>query len=241
MKATGIISLCLVFLFACQTPSLKKSPLDLGKIITDKRLVSQFEKIEVKGPVDVFLKQEEKEHLEVQAGESIIEFITTKVEENRLYIEWKAPDNYRAVNLKKSIKVFVMAPQVTSICVKGSGGIQGEGLWKFQNMDVYVKGSGDVSMSLAGETLSVAVQGSGDLTFDGNVSHQDIQVAGSADYNAQELQSKTANISVSGSGNATLNVQDQLDIQVFGSGDILYKGNPQLNSQVHGAGHIKKL
>lgn len=82
---------------------------------------------------------------------------------------------------------------------------------------------------------------SGDLIFDGTVSHQEIQISGSGDYNARTLQSETTAVRINGSGDVTLNVKNQLDIQVSGSGDVRYEGNPQLNSRIRGSGNITKL
>ena len=75
---------------------------------------------------------------------------------------------------EKNIKVFVTTPHLVSLHSEGLGEIEGEGLLNCQNMDLCIKGSGDVYLSIEGENLSVSIQGPGDLIFNGDVCPQDV-------------------------------------------------------------------
>ena len=44
---------------------------------------------------------------------------------------------------------------------------------------------------------------------------------------------------MSGSGDATINASDTLDVRMNGSGSLRYRGSPKLTQDVHGSGSIK--
>jgi len=53
-----------------------------------------------------------------------------------------------------------------------------------------------------------------------------------------ELTAKQAKVRISGIGNATVNVTEDLDAVVTGVGDIEYQGDPIVRSDVHGLGDV---
>lgn len=70
---------------------------------------------------------------------------------------------------------------------------------------------------------------------------QAITVSGSGKYRAADLPSESANVQISGSGDATLWVIEILDIVVSGSGNVDYYGAPQVNQRVSGSGNVRSL
>ena len=54
---------------------------------------------------------------------------------------------------------------------------------------------------------------------------QDIDIAGSGDYQAGDLESKEVKIDVGSSGSAIVNVSDELGAGVVGGGSVGYIGN----------------
>jgi hypothetical protein len=65
-------------------------------------------------------------------------------------------------------------------------------------------------------------------------------IAGSGNYRGGELKSKSAAITIAGSGNATLAVSDDLDVKILGDGSIQYIGDPRVTQSVLGSGSIHK-
>ena len=63
-------------------------------------------------------------------------------------------------------------------------------------------------------------------------------MSGSAECNAAALTAKRATVSVSGSGDVTVNASETLDAKVSGSGSVHYLGSPKLTKAVSGSGSI---
>ncbi|MCH9609193.1 MAG: hypothetical protein S4CHLAM45_04150 [Chlamydiales bacterium] len=212
-----------------------------GTLATEMRTVAPFEKLMVRGSVDVFLKQGDEIGVEVEADDNIVQFITTDVKRKSLYVGLEHPSKYRGIKPKQEIKVFVTAPTINSIQINGSGDVTGEGVWKFEGIDLFISGSGDIKLSFNGENLNASIQGSGTIALDGTVAHQTIRLSGSGGYNGKGLQSESASVIVNGSGDVHLNVKDHLDVKLSGSGDVIYEGNPQLSKRISGSGRISRI
>jgi hypothetical protein len=104
-----------------------------------------------------------------------------------------------------------------------------------------LKGSGEADAGkLDGNALSVALAGSSAVKLAGRADELTIAVSGSAACNAAALTAKRATVSVSGSGEVTVNASEALDAKVSGSGSVHYLGAPKLTQAVSGSGSITR-
>ena len=90
--------------------------------------------------------------------------------------------------------------------------------------------------------LHCSVSGSGDIIIggEGNAKTADISISGSGNYTGEKLKIGTADVSISGSGNCTLNVTESLKGGVSGSGNVNYYGNAaKVDTRVSGSGHVR--
>ena len=67
-----------------------------------------------------------------------------------------------------------------------------------------------------------------------------LSIAGSCNIDAAALKAKRARVSISGSGGATVNATDALDVRIAGSGDLRYLGAPRLTQNVSGSGSVRQ-
>ncbi len=117
------------------------------------------------------------------------------------------------------IKVTVTSPEVGDISASGSNDIDADGL--------------------TGDKLMISLNGSNHVEMTGNVSTMTVEMSGSNHLSAQRLIADNASVRVSGSGNADVDVRQQIVADISGSGSIAVYGNPkQRNTQVNGAGTI---
>ena len=63
---------------------------------------------------------------------------------------------------------------------------------------------------------------------------------GPAPFDGTDLVTAEGGVSVSGSGNAKVNVSDRLDAEISGSGSIIYLGDPEISAITRGSGRIEK-
>jgi hypothetical protein len=92
---------------------------------------------------------------------------------------------------------------------------------------------------LAARNLTIKVSGSGNFDLAGQVDTQDITITGAGNYRASDLQSKEAQVAISGSGDVTVWATDSLDARITGFGNIRYYGNPSVSQSITGGGTVK--
>jgi hypothetical protein len=87
--------------------------------------------------------------------------------------------------------------------------------------------------------VKAKVTGSGDMTLSGSTDELQIHVTGSGDFDGESLMSNRTDVSCTGSGDAVVVANTNLNAKVHGSGDIEYKGTPsQKDIRIFGSGDV---
>jgi hypothetical protein len=106
---------------------------------------------------------------------------------------------------------------------------------------IAVSGAGDATASnLRADRLTVEISGTGEMTLAGTVDSQAVTISGTGDYNGEDLQSATAEVTIDAAGDAVLRVSDRLDATVSGVGSVEYIGNPHVTKDVNGVGSVEQ-
>ncbi len=206
-----------------------------GRIITEDRLVADFDKILVEGSANVILRQGDDQSVEIEADDNIIPIISTNVRGGELRIE-----NEQRYRTNHGVNVYITIPVVSRLSIQGSGNLFGENPLAGDQLEVDISGSGNMDLEMYYTRLSVEGDGSGDFQMFGEVEEQEIKISGSGNYRARDLTSQNCYIKISGSGRGEVKVSDLLDVEIRGSGDIIYYGNPEVRSSIRGSGDLIK-
>jgi hypothetical protein len=79
------------------------------------------------------------------------------------------------------------------------------------------------------------------VTLDGAVDELVANMTGASDLRAEALQTKIAELSVTGAGDARVAVSNTLKVSITGAGKVEYIGNPpHIEREITGAGSIRK-
>jgi hypothetical protein len=203
----------------------------------EPRTVSDFDQIVWRGGGEMTIEQTGRERLSVEAEPAVLAKIVTEVRQGRLMIGF-APGN---LVTREPIRVRIELKSLSALETQGSGELR-IGPLVTSALALRLGGSQTVRLAmLDARTLDVRLEGSGAVWLDGGrVERQHVVIAGSADYNAAGLASRTARVSIEGSGSARLAVSDQFDVAVAGSGNVSYSGTPQVTQSVSGSGAVRR-
>lgn len=207
-----------------------------GSTQTETRNESGFTKITLDMAGDVEFTQGDHFAVEVSAQQNLLSHIKTEVVNGELRIF--SEDNLRS---REQILIRVIAPNLESLNLAGSGNIEVKSALHAEKMSMVVGGSGNISSKQSDfGQLIVSVSGSGNVELAGKAHSMEADVSGSGEVDAHSLTSDTVNTSVSGSGNVTADVVTQLTANVSGSGEVEYTGSPTVNSSVSGSGSVQR-
>lgn len=234
------IGLCAVLYVVTSGTALAwggKTVMGSGKPVEDWRLVSGYTKVEVKGAMNVELRQTGKEGVTIIADDNIAPLIRASVSGKTLVIDSNASWSTR---IKMRVIVDVVA--LSGLTVSGSGDARASNL-KTPDLAVGISGSGDVILDgLSTDSLTVKIAGSGDFRGSGVAKSQTYTIAGSGDIRAEALEGSRVKVSIAGSGDARVWPKDALEAVIMGSGDVRYKGKPTtIHKRILGAGEISEL
>ena len=234
MKRLSVILLLIAILLAACDQGTRGT----GKVITEERPVSEFDKVNLTGSGEATIVQGDSESLVIEAEENILPLLESNVVAGTLNI---GPKDNKALNPTKPIKYTITMREINGISTTGSGKINAAEI-ATSVLGVDLSGSGGVNVTtLIADTINLNQSGSGDVNIGGQVTDQIIVMSGSGDYEAAELDSRIADIQMSGSGNAVLQVEDVLDVEISGSGRVSYHGDPLVTSDITGSGKLEQL
>jgi 3D (Asp-Asp-Asp) domain-containing protein len=209
-----------------------------GHVITEQRQVSDLSEVVLTMSGNLTIEQNGTEAFTMEGEDNILPLITTEVSGNRLTIGTRSGASFSTT---RSLRFYLSVKSISYICATGSGNIGMAGAQGNQ-LRTETTGSGNVTLtSVAAKSYTAKTTGSGGITASGSAESQDVTGTGSGDYDGRDLQSKSAKVALSGSGNATVKVSDTLDASVSGSGSVRYIGDPAVTRQDQGSGEITKL
>jgi hypothetical protein len=225
-----------------------------GSTVTEERIISGFTSVELDIDATLFVTQGSDYSVKVEAQENLMDAIKTEVVGSELRIKEK-----HCINKHDPIKIYVTMPHIENLTLGGSGSIitasrieatyfhaevAGSGMFIGSDSIIadYCKttiaGSGNLSLFGRFGNMTTEISGSGNINLKGVGNDNDIEIDGSGDVHAFDLPVKTCSINISGSGNAEVNVSEQLDVNISGSGDVFYYGSPIVSVNTSGSGSV---
>ncbi len=208
-----------------------------GPVVNEIRDISGFTGVESVIAADIVLKQSTSFKVRVEGQKNILDILKTELKGNSLKITFEK--GYSA-DYESNVKIYVEAPNFESLGMSGSGNVKADGTLSGNRLAISISGSGDFDLNnIKYEDMELGISGSGDVSISGAADRVVMKISGSGDVKAGDLKAQSVQCQVSGSGNITCNAQKSLDALVSGSGDIRYKGKPaSVKTKVSGSGDI---
>lgn len=213
------------------------------------QLQEPFSKVRCKDIGTLILTQGDQTALVVEADEEFLSELIAEVRGESLVLgledDWigqmgKVFSSIFNSNDRKVIYRLTVA-DLDQISISGKVDLACES-FKTNALTLKISGLGKLDFThLDCDTLEVVISGRGEFSAAGRADHQTIRISGSGEFEAPHLASQTVRIVISGQGNATLRVEDSLEITISGLGQVNYIGRPKLRQVITGLGKSKRL
>ena len=211
--ALAILSACLI---SCSKDRLTAS----GDKSTETRTVKQFTGIESSGANDIHISYGTEFRVMLKGSDNLLPYFKTEVLGNTLRL------GYERVNVKHDdVEIYVTLPALNYISLSGSGDANISG--SFPQLNV----------------LQVLISGSAELEAENTMLADEllVKISGSGEVDLKKVQSNSAELSISGSGEAKIGDCQHLKARISGCGKVYYTGSPLIDSQISGSGKLLKL
>ena len=209
-----------------------------GTLTAETITTPTYDHLKVVGFMDVKLVKGKEGEIVVKADENLQEWIGIKVKNNTLVLDIK--DN-ASIRTKKGIHITVPFEDLSAVNLVGSGDIYTKDTVEASVFETELIGSGDIDLAINASKGKAKVTGSGDMRLSGTTDELYANVTGSGDFNGENLESNRTDVSCTGSGDAVVIANSDLNTKIHGSGNIEYQGSPsQKDIRIFGSGDVDK-
>ena len=203
--------------------------------------VSGFEGIALGGSGTVYVQQGSSFKVEFEGSDELFEEMKFEVRGRTLNIGRKNSSWWRSGS-RGSYRVYITMPKLSGLTVSGSGEVEGQGAFRTDDLDLTVSGSGEIKLNTSSSDVEITISGSGEVELEGSANSIDARISGSGNVDGKDFIVKSAQASISGSGNMYIHATESIESRISGSGSIYYKGEPaKLNNNSSGSGKIRKM
>ena len=138
------------------------------------------------------------------------------------------------------LKITVTSPQINGITLEGAGKIEAHNITTDQ-LHFETNGTATINSSFTTEFVSVFINGSGDAQLAGSTEHCGFYIGGTGSIQASTLIVDISTITIEGTGDVYIHVNNEMTVVINGSGNVYYTGDPAINSQINGTGQLIKM
>jgi hypothetical protein len=222
----SVLVMMIVVLFsACKKENMCDCIKRTGPIVSVKRDVGLFDRIQVEQNVNVFISEAPVQEVTVEAGQNIEPMIETVVENGNLIIRNHNRCNW-ARSYDKPLNVYLKHPGIKYIKSNGTGAIRSLTTITLDTFDVQIENSGNIELTVNSERVVSHIYGAGDLTIRGQTIEHACSIGGSSFLHAEELSTSYTWIQSYTTGNCYVKAKDLLISRIDDIGDIHCTGHP---------------
>jgi hypothetical protein len=220
MKRIGFIFL-VVFgvastLIACDGPAFLHRVTGSGKLVTERRTLTDFHGVEAGGAFEVIITAQKDYSVEVEADDNVIKHIQTFVRDGILHIE---TEDYNFSDA--TMRVHITLPHLDLIDISGA--------------------SKAMVSQINTNNLTLAVSGASSVRAEGTSKRLVGEISGASSLSAEDLSAERVMIEVSGASKGHITATEWLTAEASGASTITYAGDPK-NREVEtsGASSVKR-
>ncbi len=227
-----------VFIASCEKENMCDCMKSTGPIVTERRSLDSFHRIEVRKNVIVTLYQDTVEYVEVEAGSHLIDLVETEVNNGVLLIT-----NLNKCNWVRSYDIEIHArvhlKNIDYIDHYGSEEISSADTLHIDYLDIRQNNNADIHLLMnANQVLARQMVGGGDIYLSGN-SQFCYTFGGSFGYiDARNLVSNEVQVDHRSTGEIHVHAVSSLHVYISGKGNVYYRGTPVISSEITGSGNL---
>lgn len=208
-----------------------------GDLKQETRDVGDFNKIYANGTFNISFSQTNSAQVDLFGDSNILPIISTTVNQGNLSITTLDDHCY---SIQNTIEITATAPQFEGITLEGAGKIEAHNITTDQ-LRFETNGAATINSSFTTEFVSVFINGSGDAQLTGIAEHCGFYIGGAGSIQSSTLIVNICTITIEGSGDIYIHVNNEMTVVINGSGNVYYTGDPDINSQINGTGRLIKM
>jgi hypothetical protein len=218
----------------------------MAEMKSETRELGEFNAISMRGLGKLRIEQGKTQSVTINGDEVAISRITTNVSNNKLVIDvgrdWveKISAGFDLFS-RNDIHIHIVVKDLKELEVAGAAEIEVADL-KTDDLTLKLIGASSVKVeNLKADSLHTELPGAGKIRVSGSVKEQTLKMTGAGNFSGHDLESKNADVTLSGVGSAQLWVKDELAVTITGVGSVEYYGTPKVKQSMTMLGKVTSL
>jgi hypothetical protein len=223
IKKIYILSICLIA-FSCKQDKCIKG---YGSEITEIRNIENFNTLKVIGFVDIELKHDLVNDIEIISGSNLTSFITTELNDSVVIV-----DNINSCNwlrsFKKKSKVIIRSNNLKYIEQFSSANIYSNDTLKLNELIILQKGNGTINLILETQFLKTEIESSSDFTLKGKINNFHAETSTISKLDASDAMIDNLFFIHNSELTGKANVINSIEAYIHSVGDFEITGKPEI-------------
>jgi len=240
MKRSFLFSLLTVIIFSSCHYLGGKRVHGNGNIVTRDHTVGQFQRVDVSGAIDVYIKQDSSQQpVKVETDENLQDLIEIRESNGVLYI---SPVDHYNLDPTRQLKVYVAAPLFKGFGVSGASRLYSENkLTSSETVDIDLSGASEMKLEIKAPRINSEVTGASSVELKGETKDFNANGSGASNYKCFDLMTENTTVDISGACSADVFASVKIDVQASGASEVKYRGAAAVTQDVSGASGVKKV
>lgn len=236
----NLVSLLSLTLFIVSCNKNENKEISSEELETIIYKVESFHSITNNSFVDIEISESvPKDEIHFIASKKKIENITREVNNGNLIID-SSRKNFNFGN-DTNITAKINSNSLSSFTINGAGNIKSHITQIATNIKTDISGAGNLELLISNESVTNDISGVGNVDLIGKTKTLKTEISGAGNLNATKLSAVESWNSISGVGNASVNVSYKLHAEISGVGNVEYKGNPkEIIKEISGLGSVNE-
>ena len=207
-----------------------------GDLKSTEYNVGAYTAVDIRTGMELIYSEEVSDKVVIEIQENLIEYLDVRVENGVLIVDTKNPINTGS----KDPKIYISNPDLSKISVSGFIIMSDCDKISGESFVLEVFGAAEIEAEFDVDELHINGSGAVNMDLSGRADTADINISGAGAIEAMELQTKSAFVAISGTGDVEISCSDNLDVDISGAGSVVYRGDPKVTQNTGGIATIKK-
>lgn len=224
MKTIKLFSIALIcFFLALGTVSKAAQSGDSRQ----KRNVPSFHGISAATGINVYLTQNGKEEVTVEADEDDMDDLITEVEGGvlKIYMKQRSMLNFNFSSAERN--VYVSFKNLDKIEASSAADVVSQAALNLDRIDLNASSSANIKLELNAKEVNAEASSAADIQLKGKGHSLEANASSSSDIDASGFETEECNANASSAADIRVNVTEHLDANASSGADIAYSGNPE--------------
>lgn len=211
-----------------------------GNVTTESRSVTGYNGIDVSHAFKVYVNYSDtEESIEVEANENLHEYIVVNEINGMLTIKFQDRIFVRWGDV--TLNVYITTGKLSEFDVSGASEIIMNDSLVGSDIVIDMSGASTFTCDLQVDQIVCDISGASDINLSGSAAYMRLDASGGSTMGDYGLNVDWLDAELSGASDASVTVNERIDLQASGASDLNYRGEGQINSiDLSGASNIHR-